>query len=167
MTIAIALVALAALLFIALCVWAHRERLNLGLDAGIIVAADDTRVAMPTLRSDRLGLIGRPDHILRCGNYLIPVEQKPNARCPQPSHLLQLAAECLLVQEVFGVRPPYGLLVLAGGVQQRVPFTPALECHLLDIMARMREWLATGGEPGPRWDARKCRACGFRETCWK
>src|SRR5687768_6727233 len=146
MTFVIVLVALAVLLFIALSVWTRRERQNLGLDPGALVAADDARMAMPTLRSDRVGLIGRPDHILRCGNYLIPVEQKPNARRPQPSHVLQLAAECLLVQEVFGVRPPYGLLVLAGGVQQRVPFTPALECHLLDIMARMREWLATRSE---------------------
>jgi len=21
--------------------------------------------------------------------------------------------------------------------------------------------------PGPRWVAAKCRACGFRETCWE
>ena len=150
MTFVIALVALAVLLFIALGVWARRERQNLGLGPGVVVAADDAHVTMPTLRSDRIGLIGRPDHILRCGDYLIPVEQKPNARRAQPSHVLQLAAQCLLVHEVLGVRPPYGLLVLAGGVQQRVPFAPALEGHLLDVMARMREWLATGSEPGPR-----------------
>jgi hypothetical protein len=86
MTFVIALVAVAVLLFIALSVWTRRERQNLGLDRGAVVAADDAQVTMPTLYSDRLGLIGRPDHILRCGNYLIPVEQKPNAgRAQRPT----------------------------------------------------------------------------------
>ena len=80
---------------------------------------------------------------------------------------MQVAAQCMLVQEVYGVRPPYGLLVLAGGVQERVHFTPALERRLLEAMAAMREMLATDREPGPRWVAPKCEACGFRETCWE
>lgn len=83
----------------------------------------------------------------------------------QQSHVLQLAAQCLLVH-VYGVRPSYGLLVLANGTQERVEFTPALERHLLHAMPQMRALLRTDGEPGPRWLAAKCRACGFRKTCW-
>jgi hypothetical protein len=36
------------------------------------------------------------------------------------SHVMQLAAQCVLVTDVCGVRPPYGLLVLADGVHQRL-----------------------------------------------
>ena len=116
----VAVLGLALLVFALLRMWTRHQRQVLGLERGSIVAADDARLGMPTLRSDRLGLIGRPDHLLWSGRALIPVEQKPNARHPQPSHILQVAAQCLLVQEVYGIRPPYGLLVLANGVQERV-----------------------------------------------
>jgi CRISPR-associated exonuclease Cas4 len=130
------------------------------------MAADDAQLGMPTLRSERFGLVGRPDHLLQVGRFVVPVEQKPRARTMQASHILQVAAQCLLVQEVYGVRPPYGLLVLAEGVERRVPFTAGLEQKLLDTMAQMRDLLAREAEPGPRWVEAKCRACGFREICW-
>jgi CRISPR-associated exonuclease Cas4 len=97
---------------------------------------------------------------------VIPVEQKPRAHRLHDSHILQVAAECLLVQEVYGIRPTHGLVVLAGGMQQRVEFTFAVEQRLLDTMAEMRAFLREGAEPGARWVARKCSACGLREACW-
>jgi CRISPR-associated exonuclease Cas4 len=131
-----------------------------------VVAADDTQLGGVTLRSERHGLVGRPDHLLRVGNMLIPVEQKPGARRLQPSHVMQVAAQCLLVEEVYEMRPPYGLVVLAGGIRAPVAFTPSLERRLLATMAEMRELLREGTEPGPRWVAPKCQACGFRNSCW-
>jgi excisionase family DNA binding protein len=82
---------------------------------------------------------------------LIPVEQKPSARKLHASHILQVAAQCLLIKEIYTVRPPYGVVVLAGGVQERVVLSPALEHRLLARMQEMRELVAPGGEPGPRW----------------
>jgi hypothetical protein len=49
-----------------------------GLDGSVVVAADDSRLGAPTQRSTRLGLVGRPDHLVRSGDALIPVEQKPS-----------------------------------------------------------------------------------------
>ena len=166
MVIALAL-GLAVLLYLVLGRWERHQRTRLGLDEGTVVAADDSRLGAPTLRSDRLGLVGRPDHLLRSGHALIPVEQKPRARRVQPSHVMQVAAQCLLVEEVYGVRPPYGVVVLAEGVQQRVPFTPTLERRLLETMAEMRTLLAADTEPGPRWVASKCRACSYVTACWE
>jgi CRISPR-associated exonuclease Cas4 len=157
----------AVLLYVLVGQWTRGERSALGLSREVIVSADDSALGTPTLRSARYGLVGRPDQIVRVGRMLIPVEHKPKARRMQQSHVLQLAAQCLLVHEVYGVRPSYGLLVLANGTQERVEFTPALERHLLHAMAQMRAVLRTDGEPGPRWVAAKCRACGFRETCWE
>ncbi len=144
-----------------------RERSALGIPSATIVAADDARLGASTLRSKRLGLVGRPDHLVRQGRMLIPVEQKPSARRLHASHVLQVAAQCLLIQEIYGIRPVYGVVVLAGGVEERVAFTPAVEQRLLRTMEQMRQVLATGREPGPRWDGRKCRACSFRAVCWK
>jgi CRISPR-associated protein Cas4 len=160
------LLALAVLAYVLLGRWRWRQRAILGLEDGAIVAADDTDLGSPTLRSDRLGLVGRPDHLLRSGRHLIPVEHKPRARRAQPSYVMQLAAQCLLVTDVYGVRPPYGILVLADG-WERLEFTPELERRLLATMAEMREWLFEDAEPGPRWVEAKCRRCAFSSTCWE
>ena len=154
------------LLYMSLRQWSRRERTSLGIGSAAIVAADDSGQGATTLRSAWYGLVGRPDHLVRIGRTLIPVEQKPTARRVQPSHVLQVAAQCLLVQEVYGVRPPYGLLVLAGGVREQIHFTPSLERHLLETMARMRGLIMSGDDPGPRWVQQKCPRCSFRQICW-
>ena len=162
----IPLLAAAVLLYVWLSHRVRRERTRLGFKNEVIVSADDSTQGMPTLRSKRYGLVGRPDQLIRMGQMLIPVEQKPTARRMHESHVLQVAAQCLLVQEVYGVRPSHGLLVLAGGKQERVEFTTALEGRLLHTMTQMRALLRADAEPGPRWVGAKCRPCGYRETCW-
>ena len=167
MNVLLLILAFAVLMYALLGRVLLRRSQNLGLVNGKVVAADDSRFGCPTLRSDRLGLVGRPDHLLRSGRHLIPIEQKPRAQRVHHSHLMQVAAQCLLVQEVYGVRPPHGVLVLAGGVRHEVPFTQDLERRLLETMSEMRELLAANTEPGPRWVASRCRRCGFAETCWE
>jgi CRISPR/Cas system-associated exonuclease Cas4 (RecB family) len=95
------------------------------------------------------------------------MEQKPSARRLQSSHVMQVAAQRFLVQDVYGVRPPLGIVVLAGGVRERIPFTPALESRVVETMVQMRSLIASETEPGPRWVAPKCKACGFFATCWE
>jgi CRISPR-associated exonuclease Cas4 len=164
--------ALFLLLIVALVVyallsrWSRSERAHVGLSTGTIATTDDAAERAPTLRSRRYGLVGRPDQLVRVGRALIPVEQKPKARRLQQSHILQVAAQCLLVQEVYGIRPPYGIVVLAGGYRHKVEFSPSLELRLLDTMTRMRAMLSATAPPEPLWVEGKCRACSFRQTCW-
>ena len=164
--------ALVLLLIIVLAVyallgrWSRSERAQVGLSSGTIETTDDSAEGAPTLRSRRYGLVGRPDQLIRVGNALIPVEQKPTARRLHQSHILQVAAQCLLVQDVYRIRPPYGIVVLAGGWQHQVEFSPALELRLLDTMARMRAMLDATVAPEPFWAERKCRGCAFRHACW-
>jgi hypothetical protein len=73
----------------------------------------------------------------------------------------------LLNADIYGRLPPYGLLVLADGVQEQVLFTPALERRVFQAAAEMREFLLRDADPGPEWLGPKCRACGFRTTCWQ
>jgi CRISPR-associated exonuclease Cas4 len=146
--------------------WSRSERAQVGLSSGTIEMTDDSAERAPTLRSRRYGLVGRPDQLVRVGNALIPVEQKPKARRLHQSHILQVAAQCLLVQEVYGTRPPYGIVILAGGSPHQVEFSPALELRLVDTMAQMRAMLESGWPPEPIWVEGKCRACAFRDTCW-
>ena len=158
--------ALAVAAYVLLAQWTRSRRRALGIAKGAIVSADDSLVRAPTLRSERLGLVGRCDHLLRVGDAYVPVEQKPSARRLQQSHILQVGALCLLVQDVYGVRPPYGVVVLADGAQERVTFSEELERGVVRTMAEMRRILATGEPPGPRWVGAKCRACGYHPVCW-
>ena len=162
----IVLLVAAVLLYLYLSRLARGERSAIGLNKEEVVSADDSATGMPTLRSKRYGLVGRPDQIVRVGSVLIPVEQKPKARHVQQSPVLQLAAQCLLVHDVYGVRPPYGLLVLNDGKQERVEFTPALERRLLDTLEQMRGLIAADSKPGARWVVAQCNGYGFSETCW-
>ena len=114
MILLILLLAAAVLLYVWLSRWSRAERATLGLDDGVVVSADDSTLGAPLLRSKRYGLVGRPDQVIRAGRLLIPVEQKPTARRVQESHALQVAAQCLLVREVYGVRPSHGLLGARG-----------------------------------------------------
>ena len=167
MTTLALLLALGALAYVVLGLLQARRRKSIGLTGSTVVAADDSHIGSPTLRSERLGLAGRPDHLVRIGGQLIPVEQKPRATRVHDSHVMQVAAQCLLVSEVYGARPQFGLLVLANGRQHRVAFTRELENRLLDTLDRMNAVLENSQEPGPRWMSGRCQACGFFSTCWE
>jgi hypothetical protein len=51
------------------------RRANIGLTGAAALTADDTRIGSPTLRSERLGLVGRPDRLVRIRGQLIPVSR--------------------------------------------------------------------------------------------
>jgi CRISPR-associated exonuclease Cas4 len=67
-----------------------------------------------TLYATTLNLVGRPDYIIVDKDIYIPVEEKPRVKktptYPYLNHKMQLMAYCYLVEENFGVRPPYGVL---------------------------------------------------------
>ena len=91
-----------------LVVLTMRTRVTRGLGPGKTVALDDV-----TLFSERLKLVGRPDRIVRQGEHLIPEEWKPTAKRLYPGHRL-LGAYFLLVEEEYGVRPPFGIVAGVG-----------------------------------------------------
>lgn len=116
--------------------------------------------------SHRYGLTGKPDYLLEDAGVVIPVEVKPNrrARLPHESDVLQLAAYGLLIQEVHGQEPLYGLLKYRDAVF-RVDFTPELQSRLLHAMDVMRRDLDSTDVPRSHAEGSRCRACGFREVC--
>lgn len=69
------------------------------------------RQESPLLQSERYGIRGRPDYILKRGESYIPVEKKTGRTPKGPlfSHIVQLIAYCTLVGEAFGP-VPYGII---------------------------------------------------------
>jgi CRISPR-associated exonuclease Cas4 len=149
---------------------AARHRRMASLPAGHIVYADtgDWRPAEKPLFSSTYGLTGKPDYLVSTRAGVIPVEVKSGATPAQPysSHVLQLAAYCLLVEETERRTPPYGLIRYPEATF-RVDYTPALRRELLSLLADMRAALqpSVRGVPRSHDEPRRCALCGYREAC--
>ena len=155
-SVALVLGALGALLV----VLAVRGRWKRGLGPGETVALDDV-----TLFSERLKLVGRPDRIVKRGKTFIPEEWK-SAKRVRDGHKLQLGTYFLLIEEEYGVRPPFGVVVLGDGQRVEVKNTERLRSEVLAIAQKIREHRAKIREEIPvRQPAPKCRGCGQRENC--
>src|SRR5579859_5139866 len=89
-TAVVLLLAAVALAYMALGLLQRHRRSSIGLNDSTVLAADDSRIGSPTLRSERLRLVGRPDQLVRIGGQLIPVEQKPRAWRVHDSYVLQV-----------------------------------------------------------------------------
>lgn len=148
------------LLGLLLVVLSKRGRAVRGLGSGRTVALDNV-----TLFSERLRLVGRPDRIAREGGHLIPEEWK-SARRVSHGHRLQLGAYFLLIEEEYGERPPFVVVVLGDGSRVQVENTEALRCEVLSIAEKIREHrVRLGAEIPVRQPAWRCRMCGQRENC--
>jgi CRISPR-associated exonuclease Cas4 len=160
---------LALTIALALFVSARRQRAHTGLPPGARIVYADTgawkKVERP-LFSRRYGLTGKPDYIVAERGATIPIEVKPNRVAPAPreSDTLQLAAYALLVEEHYGTAPAYGLLKYRDAVFQ-VDITAELRARLLDTLAALRRDLSARDVARSHAEARRCRACGYREVC--
>ena len=150
----------------------RRDRMKTGLPAGTVVYSDTgawQRVEQP-LRSRRYGIVGKPDYLMQIdhggGQKTIPVEVKSRRRpaSPYESHILQLGAYCLLVEDLHKERPPYGLLRYADATIE-IPFTDALRWQVLEAAAAIRQaWEASNVHRQHNEPAR-CASCGYRRGC--
>ncbi len=131
---------------------------------GSLVAVDLDRSA-PPLVAAALGLAGRPDLIRRLPDgRSVPLEVKSRpspARGPLPSHVRQVEAYCLLLEETIGRSPPFGVLRYADGVEWEVPWDRAARRRVLATLQAVRQPYRGEATPTPG----KCRACVWRPVC--
>lgn len=120
------------------------------------------------LVSHRYRLTGRPDYLLEERGRLIPVELKPTRRAPAPyeGDILQLAAYCLLVEETFEQRPPYGILRYAEQSWE-IPFDAALRGRLLAVLETMERASTHPDLPRTHHQPARCAGCSQRHHCDK
>lgn len=147
-----------------LAVWLWRRS---GLPLGRVIYSDPHtwQSNARTFVSQRYGLVGRPDYLVRTPRGVVPVEVKNTPAPPQPypSHVMQLAAYCLLLEETYGA-PPYGILRYADR-QFAVDYTPALREALLNTLQAMRAALATAHAERSHHEPARCFRCGYRDLC--
>lgn len=129
---------------------------------GELVAVDAGRPV--TLRSARYRLVGRPDELRRGrGGAVIPVELKRREEPrggPFRSHLVQLGAYCLLVEEAVGRPPTHGVLRYRDG-EVVVPWDPAARATVLSVLEASTAPYDGRADPGPA----KCASCRWSPVC--
>lgn len=151
---------------------AGRARRASGLPPGEIVYSDTGALETvdKPLVSRRFGLVGKPDYLVRTErggvNVTVPVEVKSRAAPPSPyaSHVLQLGAYCLLVEDAFNARPPHGLLRYADSTFE-IPFTDDLRREVLQTAHAIRSARAAATIHRQHDESVRCRACGYQAEC--
>ena len=185
------LVALALLILLgglSLLWFARRTQRRTGLPAGQVVYSDTgaEQAVREPLVSHRYGLVGKPDYLVEVSpvaaqgaghstghstghsakRIVVPLEVKSRRqpRTPDGGHLLQLATYCLLVEDVYGVRPPHGYLRYADATLT-IPFSPQLRQAVIDAAAAIRKARTAADVQRSHHDADRCARCGYIQSC--
>lgn len=113
--------------------------------------------------SAKYALQGKPDYVFQnpMTKRIVPVELKSGvigeADCPHHGDLMQLGAYFLILEDVYGQKPPFGRLVYQDYMFQ-VKNTAKLRKEVLGMMQEMREMLEHGvGKAEPSFAT--CRPC--------
>jgi len=123
---------------------------------------DDSKV----FKSNTHMISGRPDYVIKLGDHLIPVEVK-KGRTPQGplfSHIIQVAAYCLLIEDSTGTPPPYGI-VKYPEQEHEIEYNEDMKRVLLEKADEVRRALSSGDVHRNHNRPGKCRSCSRRNVC--
>jgi len=165
MTYLVPILVLVGILFLLL---ARRQRAKTGLPEGRIVYTDSGgwgRLERPLYSRARM-LTGKPDYLVEAEGEFIPVEVKSSRapRRPYDTHVYQLAAYCMLVEDNYGVRPDYGIIQYADRTFA-VDYTRELEAEVAALLTAMRADDEAKSLDRSHQTPARCRACGYRPVC--
>ncbi len=142
-------------------------RRTTGLVAGEF-AYSDLAIPGEVIRSDKydVSIGGKPDYIVRRGQNLIPVEVKTGKTPDRPhdSHVMQCMTYCLLLEEEYGHRPPFGV-VSYDKARYEVEYTEEMKDKVLETVLRMRVAQATGNVHRNHARPGKCAGCSRKSNC--
>ena len=116
--------------------------------------------------SERYGLIGKCDVVeFHPDGRIYPVEYKHGKKRAQTHDDLQLAAQAMCLEEMFGRQVNQGAIYHHTSRRRReVAITPQLCQQVKDTVSAIRAMLASGKLPTPVNDAR-CKECSLNEIC--
>lgn len=118
------------------------------------------------LRSFALGVAGVADVVEKRGDVLTPVEYKRGKPKAHRADEVQLCAQALCLEEMFGVAVPEGMLFY-GAVRRRHPVAIDTELRALttQVAQAARDMVRAARTPPPVWAAKLCGACSMADLC--
>lgn len=115
--------------------------------------------------SSQLNLIGKADLVEFHNGIPYPVEYKAGRRKEFENDFIQLCAQALCLEEMFGVAVPKGALYWHGSRERReVVFTDKQRTEVERLTEAVRAMLANRQVPPPVNDKR-CEGCSLKESC--
>lgn len=158
------------LIFIGIVIlWeARRRQARMGLPSGRIIYTDTQKWVRQeqALYDAEIGLTGKPDYLVEQGDEIIPVEVKSGkiGSAPYDTHIYQLAAYCLLVEQLMGKRPSHGVLHYPNRTYA-IDYTSGLKNKLLELLNEMRGNDRRKELHRSHNNLLRCQACGYRMIC--
>ena len=145
---------------------ARKVRKRMNVPEGEIVYVDLDNGKSELMVSERYGLTGRPDHIIKKDGVYIPVELKTGRtpRGPLFSHIVQVGAYCMIIEDTTGKRPPYGI-VKYPEKSFEIEYTEDLKGIILKKRDELLRDLERGEAHRNHRKPGKCRYCSRRERC--
>jgi len=119
----------------------------------------------PMLESSRYGIRGKPDYIIEKDGEYIPVEKKTGRTPKGPlfSHIMQLIAYCMLVEETFG-KVEYGILEYDER-KYFINYDERLKNTVIKLRENLVKDLKRGGAHRNHNREGKCMNCSRRDIC--
>lgn len=113
----------------------------------------------------RLNLTGRADLVEFHADVPYPVEYKSGSHRRGTPETLQLCAQAICLEEMFGVPVPSGALFWHGSRERReLYFTDAMRDQVEQVAAEVHAMLEKRIVPPPVNDKR-CNGCSLKESC--
>ena len=143
-----------------------KEKKEVGVKGAKSIYKDEKGAKL--LVADKLAIQGKPDFIFETWfrKKCIPLEIKSGSLKDDTPHLgdlYQLGAYFLIIEEVYGKKPPYGKLVYSNKTFT-VRNTRSLRRNILRTVHDMRDMLEQNHTPKPTPDFVKCRHCICKDT---
>jgi CRISPR-associated exonuclease Cas4 len=115
--------------------------------------------------SERLNLVGKADLVEFHGDIPYPVEYKSGRHKEHDNDFIQLCAQALCLEEMFGLQVEKGALFWHGSRERKeVVFTDAMRKQVEAVAASVHALLAGRLMPSPVNDKR-CRDCSLNVSC--
>lgn len=142
-----------------------RKLKRIGIRGNEIYADMEIR-ADSALYSEPLGLVGKPDRITRKGNELIVWEFKSREApaIPFDSHILQLAAYAILVEDKYKTTVSKGIIRYSNRTFD-IKIDRALKERVIETIREIQRFPPQGQMYRNHGERARCLKCEYREVC--
>ena len=118
------------------------------------------------LRSNRLGLSGKLDLLIRTPEACYPVDFKDTEGRPRQNHRVQLAAYALLVEDTFRVPVPQGFVYLVPRKEVvAIPMADTDRGEVVRMLGEIHQMISQERMPEPTPVRVRCETCEYQNYC--
>lgn len=146
---------------------ARRKHRDSGFSRSEIAVAIEGSSILPSREyiSERQGLAGKPDALVKEGQAFLPIERKPLAKKLRDRYVAQLLVYMRLVEEFEGAKPPFGYLLLGPTCRRVKVENSAQKQRWVDEMVKEMRGILDGQPAVPQPHPAKCAKCDVRHKC--